>query len=220
MRPLLFLAALALGLTAAPAQTIRTVDVGPLRSWLAQQREIRTLAADFTQTRRLRVLRDPVVRPGRLWFRAPGAFRWELGQPAETIVVRDGGPVEVIRVRAREVSRFDPAKLDATRDLPILEFPLAADYEAFRARFELLDLEATPERCTFAMLPRDAAAARALKEIRVRFDRGSGQLLSFVVTARDGSELRNDFSNVRVNEPLPADAFRVDLTGYTVRDEK
>lgn len=221
MRPLLFLAVVFLG-PAAFAQTTRTVDAAPLREWITQQRAIRTLAADFTQTRRLRALRDPVTRAGRLFFQAPGSFRWELGEPAETIALRRDGAIFFVNVRRRTVRRLDPAKLADTagaRELPLLEFPLAADYEAFRRRFDLLDLTATADRVEFAMLPRDPQAARALREIRVAFERRSGRLLFFEVTARDGSSLRNDFTNVRVNAALPAGAFDFDLTGYAVTDE-
>lgn len=219
MPSLIFLVfALALPLT---SQESRLVDTAPLREWLARQAEIRTLAADFTQTRRLRALRDPVSRPGRLWFQAPGAFRWELGDPAETIALRRDGTITLVSVRRRTYRRFDPAAAVAgARELPFLEFPLAADYAAFRERFTLLDLTATAERGEFSFLPRDPAAVRALREIRVVFDRRSGHLLSFEVTARDGSVLRNEFTNVRVNGPLPAGLFTFDAAGYTRDDQE
>ena len=44
-------------------------------------------SGDFTQTRTLTVLNQPLVSHGKVWVK-PGEFRWELGQPAQTIVLR------------------------------------------------------------------------------------------------------------------------------------
>ena len=63
-------------------------ETAMLDRWIERQAEIRTLSADFTQTRALRVLRSPVAARGRLWFQAPGDFRWEVGAPPKIVVLR------------------------------------------------------------------------------------------------------------------------------------
>ena len=66
------------------------LDFTPVKRWIARQDDFRAVTADFTQTRSLRALRSPLASPGRLWFKAPNSFRWELGKPAKTIVLRKG----------------------------------------------------------------------------------------------------------------------------------
>ena len=68
-------------------------------AWLGSQTNIQTLAADLTQTRKLKALAEPLVTKGRLWFEPPGRFRWELGVPAQTIVVKDGKELFMISPR-------------------------------------------------------------------------------------------------------------------------
>src|ERR1051326_8023373 len=50
-------------------------------SWLAAQAHIQRWSADFTQTRTLKSLAQPLTASGHVWFEAPNRFRWELGHP-------------------------------------------------------------------------------------------------------------------------------------------
>src|SRR5580658_6146223 len=56
--------------------------------WFAAQTNVQNWSADFTQTRSLVALAQPLTSLGKVWVK-PGEFRWELGQPAQTIVVRN-----------------------------------------------------------------------------------------------------------------------------------
>jgi outer membrane lipoprotein-sorting protein len=57
-----------------------------------------------------------------------------------------------------------------------------------------------------------------LTGLELVFLTGQGHLKSLEMTFRDGSSMRNEFHNVEVNRPLPADTFAVEVTGYQVRD--
>ena len=59
-----------------------------LNAWHAAQTNLHTWTANFTQTRTLKTLRQPLVATGQVWFAKPDRFRWELGQPAQTIALR------------------------------------------------------------------------------------------------------------------------------------
>ena len=84
-------ALLMLGLaTAAPAA--EPMDLAPVKKWIARQDDFHSVQADFTQTRALRALRSPVASPGRITFASPNSLRWELGDPAKTIVIRKRKP--------------------------------------------------------------------------------------------------------------------------------
>src|SRR6516162_4191679 len=55
--------------------------------WFAVQTNLQSWSADFTQTRSLKVLAKPLVATGKVWV-APSRFCWELGQPPQTIALR------------------------------------------------------------------------------------------------------------------------------------
>ncbi len=189
-------------------------DTAVLDRWIARQAAIRSLSADFTQTRALRVLRNPVSAKGRLWFQAPGNFRWEVGSPPKTIVLRKGGDIRVIEP-ARQVVKIEAVEL-GKREAGVMEFPFVRSREDLENRFRILDLRTEGEVCRVKLAPRDTRGS--LTGINLAFDTEAGHLLSLEMTFRDGSSMRNEFSNVQVNEKLPAGTFAFDTAGFQVID--
>jgi outer membrane lipoprotein-sorting protein len=68
------------------------------------------------------------------------------------------------------------------------------------------------------ILPKDRSARKFLKRIRLSFNTDNGDLRAFEIAFRDGSALRNEFSNIRVNRKLDSSIFDFDFSGYTVTD--
>jgi outer membrane lipoprotein carrier protein len=213
---------MALALAGASDKSQRRIDAEPLKKWMSQQANMRTLSADFRQTRKLRVLRDPVVKSGRVWFSAPRAFRWEIGMPPEIIALRKNGSIFLIFEKEKKATHFDAETLGeraGARNLGMMDFPMAVSYADFEQRFEVLDLTVTGNRCDLDILPRDRSARKYLQRIRLSFNTDSGDLLVFEIDFRDGSALQNEFSNIQVNRELDVNIFDFDFTGFTVTDE-
>ncbi len=85
---------LGLGTWSLPGRAADTNGV--LSRWFASQTNLQTWSADFTQTRALKALTQPLVTPGHLSFAVPNQFRWELGRPAKTIALRQADEMFVI----------------------------------------------------------------------------------------------------------------------------
>ena len=67
---------------------------------------------------------------------------------------------------------------------------------------------------------RDPQARKALAAFRLDFDLEDGRLLDFELALKDGSSLRNEFTNVRLNGKIDPHVFDYDFTGYEVTDAK
>lgn len=217
MRPLILLLLLAGTAAAEP------LDLAPVKKWIARQDDFRSVQADFTQTRALRALRSPVTTPGRIWFAAPHSLRWELGDPAKTIVLRKADVYWLIQPAKKKAQRLSAASVGpegGARGFAMMEFPLARDYAEFQRKFDILAVRTTGPRCQLEILPRDPQARKFLSALRLEFDTATGHLHSFEMTTRDGSAMRNEFSNVRTNQKFDRRIFDHDLTGYDVSEEK
>ena len=57
-------------------------------AWFSAQTNLHGFTADVIQTRTLKVLTQPLVSTGKVWVVIPNRFRWEIGQPAQTIALR------------------------------------------------------------------------------------------------------------------------------------
>ena len=73
--------------------------------WFAVQTNLQSWSGDFTQTRSLKVLAQPLVSTGKVWVK-PGEFRWELGQPAQTIVLRRPDQLLIIYPRLKRAEKY------------------------------------------------------------------------------------------------------------------
>jgi outer membrane lipoprotein carrier protein len=198
-------------------------DLSPLKEWIARQKDVRSVSADFTQTRTLRTLRSPIAGGGRLWFMAPDWFRWELGSPPKIIILGTPKGLTVIqpeRKRAERKPRAAPGTLQDAGALGMMRIPGGGSFEEFQKNVRVLAFESSGSRCHLEMLPRDAQASRALAAIKVDFDTVTGHWLSLEIVTREGSSIRNDFRNVRINPKLEKRVFEYDLTGFQVTDEK
>lgn len=52
---------------------------------------IRTLSADFVQTKTMKILSRPLVSEGKFYYAAPSSIRWEYFKPLKSIVISDQG---------------------------------------------------------------------------------------------------------------------------------
>jgi len=202
-------------LNASSLNRSHTSDPAPaVETWLNHQTNVQTWAAEVTQTRTLKSLLHPLTATGRVWFAAPHQFRWELGDPPQTIAVRQPEQMLVIYPRLKRVEVFplDSASPGPWRDaLALLEAGFPRSRSELENRFRLLDTTATHELHTLSLQPRSASARRLMPLIKIGFGPTDYQLRFTEIRFADGSSMRNDFHQVRVNPALPDDLFEPSL---------
>ncbi len=213
---------LSLMLLANSAVAQEAVDMTPVKKWIALQKDLRTVEADFTQTRSIRALRSPVSSPGKLWLTHAGEIRWEIGVPLKTVFLRRKDTCLLIQpqkqrftvLSAESDSAFNP------QSFPMMELPIATSFADFAKRFEVLQVKPDGKSCQLEFLPREPQARKFLKSIRVQFDTEDGRPHFFEVLTKDGAALKNEFSNVRLNQKLDRAIFDFDLNGYQSDSQK
>ncbi len=210
-------------LAALCAGNLRAADASAiLAGWLAAQPGIRSLSSDFRQTRALKTLTQPLVTPGHLFFQAPGQFRWELGNPALTIALKNTNEMLVVYPKLHRAERYPATDTETGpwRDaLALLEAGFPRDQREFEARFKVLSAGTTNDTHTLALEPKSAAARRFMPRITIVLDAKDYGLRATELVLADGSTMRNDFINPIVNPPLDAKTFDFPLDAtYTVTE--
>lgn len=189
--------------------------------WFAAQKHLQRWSADFTQTRSLKVLAQPLVAPGHVWV-TPHAFRWELGQPVQTIVLRQPNQLLIIypqlkRVEEYPLAEVPPGPLKDT--LALLDATLPRDRASLEKHFRLRSAVETNALLQITLEPKSAAARQFIREIVIGVHTNNFQMAMTEMRFADGSTLRNDFTHLVVNPPLPAKLFQMKLPpDFTVVD--
>jgi len=204
----MFLCALLLALQTFSAHTAETNTL--LTTWLAAQTDIHTWSADFTQTRVLKSLTQPLTATGHVWFAAPNRFRWELGNPAQTIAVRGPEEMLVIYPRLKHVERY-PLTGDAAgqwRDvMKLLEAGFPRSQTEMESQYNILAQHVTEDVCELTLQPKSATARKMMPQIKIGFSTKDSSLRSTELQFADGSTMRNDFKNPELNPKLDESLF-------------
>lgn len=195
--------------------TVTAAEPGAvIDAWMNAQSELQTWSAGFTQTRSLKALSQPLVSTGRVWFAAPNRFRWELGEPAQTIAVRDLDQMLVIYPRLKRAERYPLTGPEAGmmgEALALLDAGFPRGRAAFDARFRLLTLVETNGAWRMDLQPVSAGARRVMPSLMVTVATNDFRLLANEVVFPDGSRMRNDFTNATLNGPVDDRLFRPTL---------
>lgn len=199
------------------------VDLSPLKICFEARRNIKTISADFIQTRMLKTLRSPIAVKGHFWYTASDCFRWQLGDPPRTIIIgTDKGTVFIqpLQKHAAKNSLPNPGNSPNGQAFQMMGLSGAGTLEDFQKQMNVLSLKTSGTRCHLEMLPKDPLASRGLSSINLDFDTGTGQWLGFEIVTREGSSICTELNNVRTNSVIAGGVFDYDLSGFTVDHEK
>ena len=167
----------------------------------ALQHEIRTLSARFRQTKRIALMREPLVSSGTLLFSAPDRIRWEVLQP-EPLVVEIAGA----KMRAGEPGKEESVEAAGAaavfRDLGSI-FTATAEYA--RTRFAIEAGTAGPD--SFKLVPRDPTVSRTIASLELTIDPATGVLRRATIREANGDQTEIDLFDVQRNREVGLEAI-------------
>jgi len=186
---------------------------GVFAQWFAVQTNLQSWSADFTQTRSLKVLAQPLISTGKVWV-ATSRFRWELGQPPQTIALRQPDQLVIIYPRLKRAEKYPLSGVPAgpVKDaFALLDASLPRDRAAMEDRFRMLSAVETNATLQVTLQPKSASARKFIGEIVIGFHTNNFAIAMTEMQFADGSILRNDFTNVVLNPAIPPERFEAAL---------
>lgn len=176
----------------------------------SRQQNLQALQADFRQTKEVGMLAEPEVSTGLFQYQKPNRVLWKYVEPRPvTMVIADGSmttwyphldKAERMEVRSFEnrIFRYMGAGTGAIRELgKYFDFRFIED----RRKNEYV-LELSPKTKTLA---------KRISSITIWIDGETYFTKGFEYVEGDGDLTRFEFSNVKLNPKLPADAFELDI---------
>lgn len=178
--------------------------------WLSAQTNLQTWSAEVTQTRGLKTLTQPLVARGHVWFAAPNRFRWELTAPSPTIAVRQPEQMLVIYPKLKRVERY-PLNGDQAgpwKDtLSLLEAGFPRSQAELESRFTVVSQTVSNAVLDVVLQPKSPSARRLMPQIKITVATNDFTLRATELRFADGSTMRNDFNNAKLNPKLEDELF-------------
>jgi outer membrane lipoprotein-sorting protein len=185
-----------------------------LGAWIEAHQKLQTWSADLVQTRHLAALAQPLVATGRVHYSQPGLFRWELGQPPETIAIRSTNSLLLVYAGLKRAEHYSltPNQGGPLRDaLTLMDAGFPKNEATLRERYLLSTHPAADGFCRIELEPRAAASRRLVTRVSLTFQTNVFSLASSEIVFADGSRLHNQFTRSVSNQPLPPDLFATNL---------
>lgn len=189
---------------------------GVLTAWLKRQTEIKSLETRFTQERKLPSLKQPISTPGRLAFEKPGKVRWQLGEPAATLVVVNGKEVMLVDYTAKTLRKVRGDSPQASR-YSMLSGSGFQSPEEFESMFEITAHRIESGIHQFTLKPKERKMRAQVPWVFLDIDPKTYELRAMEMELKDKSRIRTIFHEPKINTKLSPDLFTVDATGLKVK---
>jgi len=165
---------------------------------------IRTLKADFTQKRHLKILEAPLISKGKLYYKAPDFLRWEYSSPLRSVMLKRGESINVYQFLEGEW------KADSSQAVEVRRIIFAEINRWLTGRFNEASAftpsynSGPPVRIT--LTPREEFK-RFLNRIELIFSERPGIIRSVEMIESQEARTRIEFVNPEINVHLPAVVF-------------
>ncbi len=200
-------------------------QLAPVEKWLAFQRGIRTVKAEFIQTRKLRTLRNPLRSEGTVWIdRKANRFRWQSGDEdsPQSVAVKTGNVLTLLQPSRKRAKRIDLSQASANEN-PGVAFDFATGgmpdtLAELKRAFAIEKLESEDGAWRVTLSPRQAELRESLESVVFVIDGRRHHLRGFELTFRDRSEVETIFTRQEFNVALDEALFQPDLSGYNLQE--
>jgi outer membrane lipoprotein-sorting protein len=201
---------LALAGVSVPAHAATPVTLAQvIKQVQAQQKKTATLQADFRQEKELALLSKPEVSSGTFVYSRPNNVLWSYATPKRVQMVIAAGVLTTYYPELNKAERIDVKRFE-DRIFKYMGASGAIDELARYFDFTFTDSKSKPE-FVLDLTPKNRAVAKRVRRIKIWIDKKSYLTNKIEYVEGDGDITRYAFSNIRVNEAVPASKFALTL---------
>jgi outer membrane lipoprotein-sorting protein len=190
---------------AAANVTLETV----IRKIQEQQKKTSTLQADFKQEKEMALLAQPEVSTGTFLFSRPNHVLWTYNAPKRVQMVIAEGFLTTYYPDLRKAEKVDVRRFE-DRIFKYMGATGAIDELARYFDFTFSDSKSKPVY-VLDLTPKNRAVSKRVQRIKLWIDKTTFLTSKIEYVEGDGDITRYEFTNVRINEPVPSSRFALTL---------
>ena len=180
-----------------------------LQKLTAKMKDVHTLTASVTQSRKTELLDKPIVSSGSMAYRRdPALLVFHLTEPRKAEVHLDKSSYQVYRPDEKRLERIDFDSGDVTAKILMVFEPKA---DEIGKAFAVKGGEVHEGAIDVHLESSDERFKKRMKKIVLTIAEADGALRRISYTDAEGDEVQFDLDKVEVNPPLPADAFALKI---------
>ena len=166
--------------------------------------QVNTVRCDFIQEKHLKILANPLVSKGVLYFKVPGSLRWEYISPVRSILLMHNGKTK------RFIMRKDDFIEDSSANLQAMGFVLKEITMWLNGRFdENPQFTATLEAGhKILLLPKEKSFSMMIQKIELILANKPGIIKSVTIFENENSFTKLVFKKSILNDTIDDSMFR------------
>ncbi len=174
-----------------------------------QQKKTMTLQASFRQEKELALLSNPEVSKGTFTYSRPSNVLWTYDAPKRVQMVIAGGVLTTYYPELMKAERIDVKRFE-DRIFKYMGATGAIDELARYFDFTFTDAKAKSVY-VLDLTPKTKAVSKRVRRIKIWIDKTTFLTNKIEYVEGDGDITRYEFTNIRINEPVPASRFALSL---------
>jgi outer membrane lipoprotein-sorting protein len=182
------------------------VSEADLKSLLASIRQNRITQADFQEQRMIRLMKNPIVSSGKVWFQPPNKFRREVKGNSPSLTVSDGRQLWIYYPNFKSAERY-PLGKGSPLDSTVAAINSSLNLEDVENTFQVRATKSDPPHAGYelTLLPRAASMKRVFQKLELRInDQLRVERTDMVLP--NGDRIVTTYSN-QTRGPVPASMF-------------
>lgn len=174
-----------------------------------QQKKTQSLQADFKQEKVMALLAKPEVSTGKFVFSKPNNVLWSYEAPKRVQMVIAGGTMTTYYPDLNKAERLDVKRFEDR----IFKYMGASGAIDELAKYFDFTFTNTPSSPTYALdlKPKTKSIAKRVQRIRIWIDKQTYLSSKIEYVEGDGDITRYEFTNMKLNQPVPASRFALQL---------
>jgi outer membrane lipoprotein-sorting protein len=209
-RSLIVAALCAAVVSAAPLQAAGPVTLAEvIKQVQAQQKTTETLQASFRQEKEMALLAKPEVSTGTFVYSRPSNVLWVYDTPKRVQMVIAGGFMTTYYPELGKAERIDVKRFE-DRIFKYMGASGAIEELGRYFDFTFSDAKSKPVY-VLDLTPKNRAVAKRVQRIKIWIDKKTYLTNKIEYVEGDGDITRYEFTNIRVNEPIPQSRFALAL---------
>ncbi|WP_034671617.1 LolA family protein [Epilithonimonas caeni] len=169
----------------------------------AETKEIKTLQADFTQTKKMDFLDKSIVTYGKMSLRSPNMLSWKYTKPYQysivfkdnKIFINDQGKKSSVDAKSKTFEKINKLIVGSSNGQMFNDPEFSVSYFK-NANFNIAKFT-----------PKSAQLLKYIKQIELQFPKNESTVSQVNMTEASGDTTNIVFKNTKINAPISASEF-------------
>ena len=168
---------------------------------------VSTVQADFTQTKRLKMLNDAMVSKGKMWCTQPNHLRWEYLTPYASLFILNGE--KVLFKNSKHSNTLNANRHKRIREMIRIMIPSNLGKVLTEKKDFHTSIENTENQYVLTMIPQNKEMKQMFTRIVLYYNRKQAVVTQIEMYEKNGDNTTIELSSIKKNTTINPSVYNI-----------